>query len=202
MAKPGDTALSGSGYAGTVADWRAVCDSAKGDRIFLKGISRLLRSAARLCSPAIMSRKSAAAAPRSAAFQTPVYGPAIRSGCASDLGLFNPKLKGERISGQGEGPRPGALCRSRPDRHGRDHNSPDPVLHRRSGGFFSSADSGLGPGGVRGWNNARIAYAGETGQAYTAIGRTLIAEGSLTREEVSLQSIRAWLMAHPDGPPR
>jgi membrane-bound lytic murein transglycosylase A len=44
----------------------------------------------------------------------------------------------------------------------------------------------------------RIAYAGENGQPYTAIGRTLIADGSLKREDVSLQSIRAWLVAHPD----
>ena len=48
---------------------------------------------------------------------------------------------------------------------------------------------------------ARIAYAGENGQPYTAIGRTLIADGALTREEVSLQTIRAWLMAHPDRAP-
>ena len=43
-----------------------------------------------------------------------------------------------------------------------------------------------------------LAYAGANGQAYTAIGRTLINEGQLTRETVSLQSIRAWLAAHPD----
>jgi membrane-bound lytic murein transglycosylase A len=46
--------------------------------------------------------------------------------------------------------------------------------------------------------SARIGYAGENGQPYTAIGRTLIAEGALAREEVSLQSIRAWLLAHPE----
>jgi membrane-bound lytic murein transglycosylase A len=44
---------------------------------------------------------------------------------------------------------------------------------------------------------ARIVYAGENGHAYTAIGRTLIADGSLAREDVSLQSIRAWLLANP-----
>ena len=45
---------------------------------------------------------------------------------------------------------------------------------------------------------ARVAYAAQNGQPYTAIGRTLIAEGAIPREEVSLQSIRAWLKAHPD----
>jgi membrane-bound lytic murein transglycosylase A len=36
------------------------------------------------------------------------------------------------------------------------------------------------------------------GRAYTPIGRTLIAQGALDRQSVSLQSIRAWLLAHPD----
>jgi membrane-bound lytic murein transglycosylase A len=44
----------------------------------------------------------------------------------------------------------------------------------------------------------RAAYAGQNGQPYTAIGAILIERGELTREEVSLQSIRAWLLAHPD----
>ncbi len=43
----------------------------------------------------------------------------------------------------------------------------------------------------------RVSYAAENGQPYTAIGRTLIAQGALTRENVSLQSIRTWLIAHP-----
>ena len=44
---------------------------------------------------------------------------------------------------------------------------------------------------------ARVGYAGKNGQPYFAIGRDLITRGILTREEVSLQTIRAWLKAHP-----
>ena len=44
----------------------------------------------------------------------------------------------------------------------------------------------------------QIAYAGENGHPYTAIGRTLIAQNELSRDAVSLQTIRAWLLAHPD----
>ncbi len=40
-------------------------------------------------------------------------------------------------------------------------------------------------------------YAGDNGHPYTAIGRELVTRGALTRETVSLQSIRAWLAAHP-----
>jgi membrane-bound lytic murein transglycosylase A len=44
----------------------------------------------------------------------------------------------------------------------------------------------------------RLAFAGVNGRAYTPIGRTLIAQGALDRQSVSLQTIRAWLLAHPD----
>ena len=44
----------------------------------------------------------------------------------------------------------------------------------------------------------RLAYAGQNGWPYTAIGRTLIDQTELTRETVSLQTIRAWLLMHSD----
>lgn len=44
----------------------------------------------------------------------------------------------------------------------------------------------------------RIGYAGQNGHPYYAIGRELIKMGVLTKENVSLQSIRAWLAANPD----
>ena len=43
----------------------------------------------------------------------------------------------------------------------------------------------------------RVGYAAPNGHPYRAIGRDLIEIGALTQEEVSLQSIRAWLQAHP-----
>ncbi|MGH6913128.1 MAG: murein transglycosylase A, partial [Geminicoccales bacterium] len=44
----------------------------------------------------------------------------------------------------------------------------------------------------------RIGYAGQNGQPYRAIGRDLVEIGALTPDEVSLQSIRSWLQAHPE----
>lgn len=44
----------------------------------------------------------------------------------------------------------------------------------------------------------RIGYAATNGRRYTAIGRVLIAEGHLTRETVSMQTIREYLAAHPE----
>lgn len=44
----------------------------------------------------------------------------------------------------------------------------------------------------------RVGYAAQNGHPYHAIGRTLVDWGELTLEEVSLQSIDAWLREHPD----
>lgn len=196
MAKPDDTALSGSGYAGTVTDWRAVCGSAKTPDFFEKNFTPFAVRGEALFTgyyePQIRGSRA-----RTGAFPTPVYGlptDLVRA----DLGLFNPKLKGERISGKVEG---GALVpyadRAQIETGGIKSASilfytDDPVA------FFFLQIQGSGRVLFEDGSNARIAYAGENGQAYTAIGRTLIAEGSLTRETVSLQSIRAWLAAHPE----
>jgi membrane-bound lytic murein transglycosylase A len=47
----------------------------------------------------------------------------------------------------------------------------------------------------------RVSYDGQNGYPYVPIGRLLIDRGELTREEVSLQTIRAWLVAHPRQAP-
>jgi membrane-bound lytic murein transglycosylase A len=44
----------------------------------------------------------------------------------------------------------------------------------------------------------RVGYAGQNGHSYTAIGKVLIARDALSREAVSMQSIRAWLETNPD----
>ncbi|MFH1805725.1 MAG: murein transglycosylase A [Pseudomonadota bacterium] len=44
----------------------------------------------------------------------------------------------------------------------------------------------------------KIGYAATNGHPYFAIGRDLIERGALTRETVSLQTIRAWLSDNPD----
>ena len=43
----------------------------------------------------------------------------------------------------------------------------------------------------------RLAFAGKTGHPFTPIGRLLIERGEIPREEISMQSIRAWLEKHP-----
>ncbi len=44
----------------------------------------------------------------------------------------------------------------------------------------------------------RLAYAAKNGQPYTAIGGILIARGEISREAMSMETLRAWLEAHPE----
>lgn len=50
------------------------------------------------------------------------------------------------------------------------------------------------PGG----GEVRIGYAGWNGHPYTAIGRVLVAQQEIQPDDLSMQSIRAWLLAHPE----
>ena len=47
----------------------------------------------------------------------------------------------------------------------------------------------------------RLAFAGKNGQPYTSIGKVLIARGAIAPEDVSMQTIRAWLNGHRDEMP-
>lgn len=47
-------------------------------------------------------------------------------------------------------------------------------------------------------SDVRVGYAAQNGHGYFAIGRELLRRGALTRETVSMQSIRAWLADNPD----
>lgn len=115
-----------------------------------------------------------------------------------NLGDFNPKWRGQRIAGRVRGgslqplqPRAeivaGALSGEKLELLYVD----DPVdaffLHIQGSGRVRLKDGRV----------IRVGYAGQNGHPYVAIGKTLIQSGALTRENVSMQSIRAWLAAHP-----
>jgi membrane-bound lytic murein transglycosylase A len=197
MQRPDGAPMGGAGYAGTVDDWRAVCAGASGDAkaFFAQNFTPYAVSGEALFTgyyePMIWGSRE-----RRGAFQTPVYG--LPSDLVrADLGLFDPKLKGEHVSGRVSGH---ALVpysdRAQIETGGVKaavlFYTDDPIA------FFFLQIQGSGRVAFKDGHAERIAYAGENGQPYTAIGRTLIADGSLKREDVSLQSIRAWLLAHPD----
>ncbi len=137
---------------------------------------------------------------RTALFSAPVYARPDDL-ITVDLGLFRPELAGERIAGR---LKDGALD-PYPDHAAIDAGA---IVGRarilawmRPTDLFFLQIQGSGrlvlPDG-----ELRIGYDGANGRPYTAIGRTLIAMGVLTRETVTMTSIRAWLDKAKDAEAR
>jgi membrane-bound lytic murein transglycosylase A len=116
-----------------------------------------------------------------------------------DLGRFRPAWRGERIAGRVAN---GTLV-PYPSRAEIEHGAldvrrlalfwvDDPV-----GAFFLQVQ---GSGRIELPDGAmvQLGYDGQNGQPYVAIGKKLIERGALSPKNVSLQSIRAWIKAHPD----
>lgn len=117
-----------------------------------------------------------------------------------DLGLFRESLKGQRIAGrvvsgdlkpyedhraidQGKLPDEARLPLVWVD---------DPVK-----AFFLQIQ-GSGRVELDDGSTMSVGYAGQNGHVYYAVGRELVKRGALRKEDVSMQSIAAWLKAHPD----
>jgi membrane-bound lytic murein transglycosylase A len=196
-AKPDSTAMGGAGYAGTAADWRAACADAGSDAkaFFEKTFTPYAVSGSDGLFTGYYEPQIRGSRTKQGAFQTPVYGlpPDL---VRADLGLFNPKLKGEHISGKVAGHTLVPYA-DRAQINARGVDGPVLFYTDDAVAFFFLQIQGSGRVVFEDGSTARIAYAGENGQPYTAIGRTLIADGSLARETVSLQTIRAWLLANP-----
>jgi membrane-bound lytic murein transglycosylase A len=116
----------------------------------------------------------------------------------ADLGDFAPDLKGRRITGRLER---GRLVpywdRAAIEAGALDHQRlgilwlADPIdafILQIQGSGRVRLDDGL---------VVRVSYAGQNGRPYVPIGRVLADRGQIPLAQVSLQSIRAWLDAHP-----
>jgi membrane-bound lytic murein transglycosylase A len=117
-----------------------------------------------------------------------------------DLGEFRPTLKGQRIAGrvidgnlkpyedhkaidQGKLPNDKDLTLIWVD---------DPVK-----AFFLQIQ-GSGRVVLDDGTTMRLGYAGQNGWPYYAVGRELVKRGALSKDDVSMQTIEAWLNAHTD----
>lgn len=212
---PAETALGPAGIAGLARDWREPCAAvaaapAGDDRAaratleawFVPFAATNNGNAQGLFTgyyePELRGSRA-----RGGAYTVPLYG---RPGdlVTVDLGLFREELKGQRIAGR---VRSGTL---RPyatraeieagalDGLAREDGGPlelvwvdDSVdaffLHIQGSGRIVLEDGSI----------IRVGFAAQNGHPYVAIGRELVARGVMTREQVSMQSIRAWLGANP-----
>lgn len=108
-----------------------------------------------------------------------------------DLGQFSEELRGKRIAGRVESGRllpyksHEEIISSPPETETLAWLDPNDLLFLQIQGSGRLVyDSG---------ETMRVGYAGQNGHNYIAIGRTLVRNGDLPLEEISMQSIRAWL---------
>lgn len=119
---------------------------------------------------------------------------------AVDLGRFREAWRGERIAGRvADGALQPYETRAQIEAGALAGRAvplvyvDDPVdaffLHIQGSGRVRLAEGG----------EMRVGYAAQNGQPYVPVGRVLVDRGALSREAVSMQSIRAWMAANPDG---
>ncbi|MFZ5618377.1 MAG: murein transglycosylase A [Pseudomonadota bacterium] len=128
---------------------------------------------------------------RTAEFSAPLYArPADL--VTVDLGRFRPEFAGEKIAGKvvdgALDPYPDHAAINAGALAGRARV----LAYMRPSDLFFLQIQGSGRIRIAG-KEMRVGYDGANGKPYTAIGRTLIAMGALSKETVSMQTIRAWL---------
>jgi membrane-bound lytic murein transglycosylase A len=210
--RPDDAQMGGANYAGTAGDWRQLCLTASAISAADPGTARaffetefvpyrLVQSSGQGLFTGYYEPQLKGSRTQHGPYQTPLYG--IPGDLINvDLGLFRDNLKGQRIVGQVTN---GRLVPypTRADIEGRGLPQAKPLLYvddAIDAFFLQIQGSGrvvLDDGSV-----VRAAYGAQNGRAYTAIGAVLIQRGELKREEVSMQSIRGWLLAHPEEAPQ
>lgn len=116
-----------------------------------------------------------------------------------NLGEFRKELKGQRIAGRVvDGNLKPYETRAQIVNGQWPHNDKVLVWVDDAVDAFFVQIQGSGVVQLKDGSVMRIGYAGQNGHIYTAIGKELIRRGELAKENVSMQSIRDWLAAHPD----
>jgi len=214
-------ALGGQGEAaalgGTAGQWRVVCDAAKTVPPGDEAAARLFFES-RFQPYAVSDGGSAAPAERATGLFTGYWEPEVEGSRSpggrytvpllsrpndlvqADLGQFAADLKGRALTGRVED---GRLVpyyeRADIVEHDALHGKrlemlwlADPV-----DAFFLQIQ---GSGRVRLPNGkvVRVNISAQNGRPYVPIGRVLVQQGELAKDQVTMQSIRAWLDAHPD----
>jgi membrane-bound lytic murein transglycosylase A len=116
-----------------------------------------------------------------------------------DLGRFKPELAGQAITGRVEdGEFVPYYARAEIDAGALAGRGLELVWVDDQVAKFFLQIQGSGQIQLDDGASIRVGYGGQNGHRYYAIGRELVARGAMTLDEVSLQSIRDWLIAHPE----
>jgi membrane-bound lytic murein transglycosylase A len=117
-----------------------------------------------------------------------------------DLGQFRDELKGQRIAGRAVNGNLKPYETRAEIEDGKLPSAQDkPILYvdNAADAFFLQIQ-GSGIVSLDDGTTMRVGYDGQNGHPYYAIGKELVKRGALTKDNVSMQSIKSWLAAHPD----
>ncbi len=206
--RPADQLMQG-GFAGTVSAWQTVCATAQqvpqGNVTAARGFFE--QNFAVYAVSGAKGREGLftgyyqpelrGSLTQHGVYQTPLYArPADL--VSVNLGDFVPEMKGKTIQGRVVGDNLKPYHTRSEIEHGalKDAGVPvvwvdDPVdaffLHIQGSGVVTLEDG----------TQMQVGYAAQNGHSYHAVGKTLVDRGVLKKEDVSMQSIRAWLEANP-----
>lgn len=218
--------LEGVTLGGTAADWRSACSAAAdfdaaapgaaAARAFFEAHFQPVALAARLtpgadaAAAAVIEKKGRFTAYFEPSYpaseiRTPEFSAPVLARPADlvtvDLGAFRDDLAGDRIAGAVVD---GALT-PYPDHAAINAGALDGrtdvlAFMRPTDLLFLQIQ---GSGRLRlGERDLRLGYDGHNGAKYVAVGKTLIEGGALSRDTVSMQTIRAWLDGAPEADAR
>ena len=135
---------------------------------------------------------------RSSRYHVPLYG-RPKNLVHVDLGRFREEWRGRRLAGKLLGTTL-VPYETRADINGGalEEKAPELLYVDDPVGAFFLHVQGSGRILLEDGKSVRVAYAGVNGHEYVSIGAELIARGEISREDMSLQALRAWLEKHPD----
>lgn len=197
------------GIAGTAEEWRAPCAAAAsippGDDDAVRHFVEVSFAPWRVGNngeprglfTGYFEPELAGARHRRSRFTVPLLGrpPDL---VTADLGLFRPDWRGEHIAGRVvDGRLVPYASRAAIERGALDRFHLALVWVDSAIDAYFLAVQGSGRVRLPDGRMLQLGYAGENGRRYVAIGRLLVERGALAKGDVSLQTIRAWLMTHP-----
>ncbi len=135
---------------------------------------------------------------KSAGFSVPLYGEPGDL-VTVNLGAFDDSLKGKHVTGRVVGhalePYP---TRAEIEAGRLDGKAPELLWLADPVDAFFLQIQGSGRVVLEDGSVVHVGYAGANGRRYVSIGRLLVERGAMRLEDVSLQSLKAWLRAHPE----
>lgn len=134
---------------------------------------------------------------RSGRYAIPLYG-RPKDLVTVDLGTFDDQLKGKHIAGRVAG---GSLVpyatRAEIEAGALQGKAAEILWVDDPVDLFFLQIQGSGRVVLDDGSVIRVGYTAQNGRSYRSVGKILVERGAMTLNEVSLQSIKAWLRAHP-----